>query len=67
MNPTCPTCGQQMTKTRVEDAPPWVCRNCARAFWTAELTPAARKEWDPDARSFGADVRAAAEDEAGLS
>jgi hypothetical protein len=32
---------------------PWVCRMCARGFWTSELTNAARKMYRPQYHDWG--------------
>lgn len=51
---SCPNCGQQLQPVRDlgPDSTPWLCKTCARGWWPAELTPAARKAWNPQTRSF---------------
>lgn len=61
----CPEDGtllQLVEPGSAQDAP-WLCLECSRAWWPAELTPAARAAWSTDARDFlgprGADVKVA--------
>jgi hypothetical protein len=64
---SCPHCGEQLVPvdtTGRPDTPPWLSPSCARGWWNAELTPAARKTWDPrlhctiDAPTVGLAARA---------
>lgn len=66
--PTCPNCGERLERiAEAIESPPWACwEPCARAWWDAELTKAARDAWDPRARAFTLDeagemIRLAAE------
>lgn len=52
--PTCPGCGAALTAVDVSrrpDTPPWLCGNCSRGWWNAELS--ARGAYDPILRDFG--------------
>ena len=52
----CVGCGQQLAPHAGDwQSTPWLCGplGCNRGFWTAELTPAARKAWQPHSRDHG--------------
>lgn len=52
---TCPNCGQNLTAVDVTNEPtwaPWLCSTCSRGWWPAELTPAARRAWQPNTRDY---------------
>lgn len=51
---TCPNCGTELRLVdRLGlDTAPWGCFVCNRGWWHAELTPVARRDWDPLTRSF---------------
>lgn len=55
--PTCPGCDQPLTAvpTPSPSTTPWLCQVCARGWWNAELTAAARERYDPRRRDFGFD------------
>lgn len=48
----CPNCGRALaTVTLGADTPPWLCQQCARGWWNAELD--AQASWNPLVRDFG--------------
>lgn len=51
---TCPNCGRELFPIAVVGggSPPFGCADCSRGWWTEELTPRARRSWDPLSRSF---------------
>lgn len=52
--PPCPSCGQPLTHVALgPDSAPWLCTPCARGFWQAELTPAARDAYRPRRHDWG--------------
>lgn len=56
-NPTyvtdCPSCGAQLEPHAGHpDSAPWVCHNCYRGFWVAELQPFALRIYDARAHSW---------------
>lgn len=57
--PTCPICHDPLEPIALPrgDTPPWNCPRDARSFWEAELTVVARDAFDPDTRTYRADVR----------
>lgn len=53
---TCPTDGKALRlldPVPTADTPPFLCDECVRGYWPAELTPAARALWDPLLRTHG--------------
>ena len=56
----CPGCGTLLAPSvGPPDSAPWVCADCRRSFWGAELTPEACQAWRPERRDFGYDGRIA--------
>lgn len=57
----CPGCGGQLTPHAGHpQSTPWICNECARGWWVAELTREARIHYRPSHHDWGYD-RAAAE------
>jgi hypothetical protein len=63
--PICPGCDQplQAVVDADEQTPPWLCHNCVRGWWQAEIN--AGQAWDTDLRGFNerADMILAAVDQ----
>ena len=58
---TCPTCGGQLAPhVGLPQTAPWLCANCRRGWWLAELAPEARKRFRPQVFDFGHDGTVAA-------
>ena len=54
--PTCPLCGDPLTRPepqRAAQAPPWLCVRDARGWEEVELLPNSRKALRPQFRDFG--------------
>lgn len=53
--PPCPGCGEPLQPVVTDDpqTPPWVCRECDRGWWNAELAPDAARFYRPEFRDFG--------------
>jgi hypothetical protein len=50
---TCPDCGSALSPVaQAPTAAPWLCRQCARGWWAAELTPEARAQYRPSRKDF---------------
>lgn len=56
--PGCPNCGGTLAALAVAGSPPWLCAECARAWWDAELSAEARGAWDSTTRSHGTGQKA---------
>ena len=69
----CPRCGNPLRSVALSKAtPPWLCHECHRGWWNAELTPAARDAYRYEYHDFGADhvarqIHRDREDEAGVT
>jgi hypothetical protein len=45
---SCPHCGALLEPyVGTPESAPWLCQNCRRGWFAAELTPEARKAWRP--------------------
>lgn len=51
---SCPDDGSQLQAVALDaNTPPWLCANCHRGWWNAELTASARARYNPLLRDFG--------------
>ena len=50
----CPKCGKALMPVALgPDTAPWLCADCARGFFTVELTEEARAQYRPDKDDWG--------------
>ena len=53
----CPNCGARLSWVVADwQSAPWVCRDCVRGWWAAELAPDAQLAWDPPTHDQGPQV-----------
>jgi ribosomal protein L37AE/L43A len=50
---TCPHCGRSLLPVTRPETAPWLCLECHRGWWSAELTVAAKDAYRPEYRDFG--------------
>ena len=50
----CPRCGKELQPVALDaDTAPWLCNDCHRGFWSAELTDVARARYRPARHDWG--------------